>query len=151
MNEKNVIKNYQKFNLNAGYTIFFKHSSDTGSSGFSLCSKLSQSETNRQWRKNGKIIITLSKLFDLHLWQLPYVHFSLLPIRGKLTKRQREALHWISKGKSIFETSIIMNLSVPTIDKHLRLARENLDSKTTIEAMVKAQTNSQLYDFGFKT
>ncbi len=151
MNEKNVIKNYQKFNLNAGYTIFFKHSSDTGSSGFSLCSKLSQSETNRQWGKNGKIIITLSKLFDLHLWQLPYVHFSLLPIRGKLTKRQREALHWISKGKSIFETSIIMNLSVPTIDKHLRLARENLDSKTTIEAMVKAQTNSQLYDFGFKT
>ena len=44
-----------------------------------------------------------------------------------------------------------MNLSVPTIDKHLRLARENLDSKTTIEAMVKAQTNAQLYDFGFKT
>ena len=79
------------------------------------------------------------------------MHFSLLPIRGKLTNRQREALYWISKGKSIFETSIIMNLSVPTIDKHLRLARENLDSKTTIEAMVKAQTNAQLYDFGFKT
>ena len=151
MNEKNVIKNYQKFNLNAGYTIFFKHSSGTGSSGFSLCSKLSQSETNRQWGKNGKTIITLSKLFDLHLWQLPYVHFSLLPIRRKLTKRQREVLNWISKGKSILETSIIMNLSVPTIDKHLRLARENLDSKTTIEAMVKAQTNAQLYDFGFKT
>ena len=44
-----------------------------------------------------------------------------------------------------------MNLTVPTIDKHLRLARENLDAKTTIEAMVKAQTNAQLYDFGFKT
>ena len=151
MYEKNVIKNYQKFNLNAGYTIFFKHSSGTGSSGFSLCSKLSQSETNRQWKKNGKTIITLSKLFDLHLWQLPYVHFSLLPIRRKLTKRQREALHWISNGKSIVETSIIMNLTVPTIDKHLRLARENLDAKTTIEAMVKAQTNAQLYDFRFKT
>jgi LuxR family transcriptional regulator len=151
MCERNAIKNYQKFNLNAGYTIFFKHSSGTGSSGFSLCSKLSQSETNRQWKKNEKTIMTLSKLFDLHLRQLPYVHFSLLPIRRKLTKRQREALHWISNGKSIVETSIIMNLSVPTIDKHLRLARENLDAKTTIEAVVKAQTNAQLYDFGFKT
>ena len=149
--EKNAIKNYQKFNLNAGYTIFFKHSTGSGSSGFSLSSKLSQAETNRLWKKNGKTIITLSKLFDLHLWQLPYVHFSLLPLRGKLTNRQRETLYWVSKGKSIFETSIIMNLSVPTIDKHLRLARENLNSKTTIEAMVKAQTNAQLYDFGFKT
>ena len=149
--EKNAVKNYQKFDLNAGYTIFFKHSTGTGSSGFSLCSKLSQSDTNLQWKKNGKTIITLSKLFDLHLWQLPYVHFSLLPIRRRLTNRQRETLYWVSKGKSIFETSIIMNLSVPTIDKHLRLARENLDSKTTIEAMVKAQTNAQLYDFGFKT
>ena len=148
--QKNTIKINQKFNVKAGYTLFYNHTVGSGSSGFSLCSKLSQSEVNHLWKKNGETIILLSKLFDLHLRQLPYVHFSLLPIRGKLTNRQREALYWISKGKSTIETAIIMNLSLPTIDKHLRLARKNLNASTTIEAMVKAQTNAQLYDFGFK-
>ena len=42
-----------------------------------------------------------------------------------------------------------MHLSIPTIDKHLRLARENLNAKTTIQAMIRAQETQQLYNFNY--
>ena len=42
-----------------------------------------------------------------------------------------------------------MELSVPTIDKHLRLARQSLNAKTTIQAVIKAQKNKQLYNFNY--
>jgi len=80
---------------------------------------------------------------------LPNANFSQLPIRKKLTKRQKSVLQWISKGKSINDISTIMELSVPTIDKHLRLARQNLNAKTTIQAVIKAQKNKQLYNFNY--
>ena len=110
---------------------------------------MDQAETNSYWESNGKNIEFLSKLFDKKIRQLPTTNFSQLPTRKKLTKRQISVLQWISKGKSINEISTIMELSVPTIDKHLRLARQNLNAKTTIQAVIKAQKNKQLYNFNY--
>ena len=143
--QKKMMKAYTRYNCTSGYSLFFKQNIGMGFSGFSLCASpgIEQEEINEDWKKYGLLIITISKLFDMHLRQLPYVHFSVLPLREPLTLRQKETLFWLSKGKSICETSLILDLSVPTIDKHLRLARKNLSAKTTIEAMAKAQTNSQ--------
>ena len=110
---------------------------------------MNQNETNEYWKKHGKSIEYLAKLFDELVRNLPYSNVSLLPQYKKLTKRQQQVLNWISKGKSIQEISIIMHLSIPTIDKHLRLARENLDAKTTIQAMIRAQETQQLYNFNY--
>jgi LuxR family transcriptional regulator len=110
---------------------------------------MDQAETNSYWKSNGKNIEFLSELFDKKIRQLPNTNFSQLPIRKKLTKRQKSVLQWISKGKSITDISIIMELSVPTIDKHLRLARQTLNAKTTIQAVIKAQKNKQLYNFNY--
>ena len=83
------------------------------------------------------------KIFQLTIRNLPHSPGSIGPSHPILTTRQKETLFWLSKGKSICETSLILDLSVPTIGKHLRLARKNLSAKTTIEAMAKVQTNSQ--------
>lgn len=149
--EKNVRKLCKEYNIKAGYTLFFKHHIGTGSSGLSLCANpgMMEAETNTNWKVNGHNIRYLSKLFDVKARELPYIHFSLLPIRKKLTKRQKESLYWVSKGKAIHDISTIMKLSIPTIDKHLRLARRNLNAKTTIQAVVKAQENEQLYNFTY--
>lgn len=149
--EKNIWKLYKKYNVKVGYTLFFKHKIGTGSSGMAMCAEphLTQKEVNADWKSNGNNIKYLCRLFDKIIRQLPYTHFSLLPIRKKLTKRQKEVLSWVAKGKSIHDISIIMDRSIPTIDKHLRLARQNLNAKTTIQAVVKAQENEQLYNFNY--
>ena len=147
----NMWKLYKDYNVKAGHTLYFKHKNGTGVSGFALCSspKMNQNETNKHWKKHGKSIEYLAKLFDELIRNLPYSNISLLPPNKKLTKRQQQVLNWVSKGKSIQEISIIMHLSIPTIDKHLRLARENLDAKTTIQAMIRAQETQQLYNFNY--
>tara|TARA_B110001450_G_scaffold42422_1_gene38569 strand:- start:426 stop:1298 length:873 start_codon:yes stop_codon:yes gene_type:complete len=149
--EKNIWKLYNQYNVKAGHTLHFKHRFGTGTSGFALCSspEMDQAETNSYWESNGKNIEYLSELFDRKIRQLPNANFSQLPIRKKLTKRQKSVLQWISKGKSINDISTIMELSVPTIDKHLRLARQTLNAKTTIQAVIKAQKNKQLYNFNY--
>jgi len=149
--ERNMWKLYKDYNVKAGYTLFFKHKIGTGTSGLALCSspKMNQNETNEYWKKHGKSIEYLTKLFDELVRNLPYSNPSLLLPNKKLTKRQQQVLNWISKGKSIQEISIIMHLSIPTIDKHLRLARENLNAKTTIQAMIRAQETQQLYNFNY--
>jgi len=149
--EKNIWKLYNEYNVKAGHTLYFKHLFGRGTSGLALCSspEMDQAETNSYWESNGKNIEFLSKLFDKKIRQLPTTNFSQLPTRKKLTKRQKSVLQWISKGKSINEISTIMELSVPTIDKHLRLARQNLNAKTTIQAVIKAQKNKQLYNFNY--
>jgi len=149
--EKNIWKLYNEYNVKAGHTLYFKHLFGRGTSGLALCSspEMDQAETNSYWESNGKNIEFLSKLFDKKIRQLPTTNFSQLPTRKKLTKRQLSVLQWISKGKSINEISTIMELSVPTIDKHLRLARQNLNAKTTIQAVIKAQKNKQLYNFNY--
>ena len=149
--EKNIWKLYNEYNVKAGHTLYFKHLFGRGTSGLALCSspEMDQAETNSYWESNGKNIEFLSKLFDKKIRQLPTTNFSQLPTRKKLTKRQISVLQWISKGKSINEISTIMELSVSTIDKHLRLARQNLNAKTTIQAVIKAQKNKQLYNFNY--
>jgi LuxR family transcriptional regulator len=149
--EKNIWKLYNEYNVKAGHTLYFKHLFGRGTSGLALCSspEMDQAETNSYWESNGKNIEFLSKLFDKKIRQLPTTNFSQLPTRKKLTKRQKSVLQWISKGKSISDISTIMELSVPTIDKHLRLARKNLNARTTIQAVIKAQKNKQLYNFNY--
>ena len=149
--EINMWKLYKDYDVKAGHTLYFKHKIGTGVSGFALCSspKMNQNETNKHWKKHGKSIEYLAKLFDELVRNLPYSNASLLSPNKKLSKRQQQVLNWVSKGKSIQEISIIMHLSIPTIDKHLRLARENLDAKTTIQAMIRAQETQQLYNFNY--
>lgn len=67
------------------------------------------------------------------------------PPRGKLTKRQREVLEWVGEGKTSADIATIMGLSAPTVEKHLRLARETLGVETTAHALIKAAFLNQVF------
>ncbi|PVH28878.1 hypothetical protein DDE20_11030 [Pararhodobacter oceanensis] len=65
--------------------------------------------------------------------------------RGHLTLRQREVLEWVAEGKTSADIATIMGISAPTVDKHLRLARDTLGVDTTAQALIKAAFLNQVF------
>jgi len=72
---------------------------------------------------------------------------AVLPNPGnrRLTDRQREVLEWLAQGKSSVDVACIMSLSLATVEKHLRHAREALGVETTAHALVKAAFLNQMF------
>ena len=71
-----------------------------------------------------------------------------LPFRVEsraLTPRQREVLEWVAHGKTTADISLIMGIAAPTVEKHLRLARETLGVDTTAHALIKAAFLNQVF------
>ena len=66
-------------------------------------------------------------------------------VRRSLTPRQREVLEWVAHGKTAADIALIMGISAPTVEKHLRLARETLGVETTAHAVVKAASLNEVF------
>lgn len=63
----------------------------------------------------------------------------------RLTRRQREVLEWVAEGKTSADIAVIMGITTPTVEKHLRLARETLGVETTPHALIKATFLNQMF------
>jgi len=109
-------------------------------------SNISQVNLNKIWKSKKKEVIVLSKIFRLSVGSLPYTRDSIGPLSKKLTPRQLEILDLLAEGNSIIQISKILNVSIPTIDKHLKLARSNLDVSTSAQAVSKALTEQMLFN-----
>ncbi|WP_341213199.1 autoinducer binding domain-containing protein [uncultured Limimaricola sp.] len=62
-----------------------------------------------------------------------------------LTPRQKEVLRFVAAGLSVQQIADELKLSVATVDKHLRLAREAFGASTTAQAVARAIRFHQLY------
>ena len=103
--------------------------------GLSHGRKILQPEADALWNEIGKDVEVLLQLTHLRIGSLPQ---NLQ--RRPLTSRQREALRWSAQGKTMQDVATIMGLSVATVEKHLRMARDALDAQTTAHAVQKAVT-----------
>jgi DNA-binding CsgD family transcriptional regulator len=58
--------------------------------------------------------------------------------RVALTPREREILHWIAEGKRDSEIAAILDLSVRTVEQHVRtcLRKLNVETRTAACAVV---------------
>ena len=101
--------------------------------GISPAKWMLQPEADALWKKVGPDVEMLCRLMHLRIASLPQTH-----LRRPLTSRQREALKWSAEGKTMQDVATIMDLSVATVEKHLRMAREALDATTTAHAVQKA-------------
>ena len=109
-------------------------------------SNVGQKELDSIWAKRKGNIILLSKILQLSIRNLPYSAESIGPHHNNLTTRQLEILNLLADGNSIVQISKALNLSIPTIDKHLKLARLNLDVSTSAQAVSKALTEQMLFN-----
>jgi len=54
-------------------------------------------------------------------------------------------LQWVGDGKTTQDIALLMGLTAPTVEKHLRLAREALSVETTAQAVLKAAFANQMF------
>jgi LuxR family transcriptional regulator len=121
--------------VRAGITISFPEPSPRCKGGMGLIADpgLGHDDVDRIWAARGPEISAVAHMLHLKVAQLP------APCqRRALTQRQRAALEWVAEGKTSQDIATIMGLSVQTVEKHLRLAREALDVETTAQAVAKS-------------
>lgn len=132
-----ILQLNQKHNCLSGFVGSLNHvvPGMRGVVGLSHGGGMLQPEADVRWAEQGKDVEMLLQLTHLRIASLPQ---NLQ--RRPLTSRQREALTWSSQGKTMQDVATIMGLSVATIEKHLRMARDALDAQTTAHAVQKAVT-----------
>lgn len=144
MDEKaiEVLDLYRKWEISAGYTISFAQISDRSKSAVGLSAQrgMTQAAVDALWTDQGDEIELLNIAVDQKLQSLPYEG------RHKpLTDRQREVLNWVAQGKTMQDIAVIIGRNQATVEKHLRLARENLNVETTAQAILKVAIQNQFF------
>lgn len=140
--ERKVFEFNQRRGITVGYTISFASVSARSKGAISLAATRGQSqeEVEAAWAQHGNDILLMNNIAHLKISTLPYT----APKRG-LTRRQREALEWVGDGKTMQDIAVLMGLTTPTVEKHLRLARAALNVDTTAQAVLKAALHNQMF------
>lgn len=140
--ERKVLEFNRSMDVVAGYSISFKSVSSRAKGAIALTARpgMTQAEVDEIWARHGEDILLLNNLTHLRILTLPYTG----PART-LTSRQREVLEWVGDGKTVQDTALLMGLTPPTVEKHLRLARQALNVETTAQAVLKAAFQNQIF------
>lgn len=140
--ERAVLAFNRKMDVTAGYTISLGTTTPCGRALISLVGRsgMTQAEVDSVWASKGREISVLNSVVHLKLASLPR-----RAIARKLTHRQREVLQLIGAGKTSSEIAQLFGVSQVTIEKHLRLAREQLGAETSAQALLKATVQGQIF------
>jgi LuxR family transcriptional regulator, quorum-sensing system regulator SdiA len=140
--ERRVIAFNRTMNVTAGYSIRFADPSPRSFGLIALTARpgLTQAAVDANWAADGRQIEAMNHMAHLKIMSLPH-----RTARAGLTDRQREVLEWVANGKSNQDIATILGVSVPTVEKHLRLARDKLGVETTAQAILKVSFQNQIY------
>ncbi|TKT69019.1 helix-turn-helix transcriptional regulator [Rhizobium sp. LC145] len=69
---------------------------------------------------------------------------SEMSTKKSLTRREREVLFWVSRGKTAWETSVILNISKTTVISHLKNSRDKLDTTNIAQTIAEAMKRSEI-------
>ena len=139
---RRVMEFNREMGVLAGYTISFKSVSARSKGAIALTARpgLDQAAVDAVWDEHGADILLMNNIVHLKILTLPYN-----PPHRCLTRRQREVLEWVGDGKTTLDIALLLGLTVATVEKHLRLAREALDVETTAQAVMKAAFANQMF------
>lgn len=135
-----------KFNVLSGIKFSLKQTNQESACVILLTGgkQYDQTHIDKIWFTNRVKIFSISKILQLTIRSLPYTGGGIGPKHQRLTKRQTEILTLVSSGNTVMEVAHKLDLSVPTIDKHLKLARSNLSVHSTAQAVAKAEREKML-------
>ncbi|MCA2010762.1 LuxR family transcriptional regulator [Cereibacter sphaeroides] len=133
---------FQRNGLMTGCTIGFTSERTRGRGVMALIAPESvpQADVDALLARMQDTIFSVAAVGHRCLSGLPY-----LPPGRRLTQRQREVLEWVGDGKTTADIAVIMGITVPTVEKHLRLARQTLGVETTAHALMKAAFLNQVF------
>jgi len=140
--ERRVLEFNLRHDVCAGVSIAFPDTSSRAKGAIGLCARrgLTQADVDAIWAEHGRELQVLNSVLHLKISTMPFT-----TPRRQLTPRQREVLEWVGDGKTAADIALIMGLTVATVEKHLRLAREALEVETTAQAVLKASMHKQLF------
>lgn len=139
--ERKVLEFNRRHGVTAGYSISFKNVSYRSKGAIGLVAKqgMSQDDVDALWDEHGRDILIMNQVAHLRISTLPFIG------PKTLTPRQREVLEWVGEGKTTQDIATILGVSLATVEKHLRLARDLLDAETTAQAVLKASFQNQIF------
>lgn len=139
--ERRVMEFNRAHGVTAGYSISFQDVSPRSKGAIGLVARkgLEQSDVETIWTIHGRNILLMNQVAHLRISTLPFIG------RKTLTPRQREVLEWVGEGKTTQDIAVILGVSLATVEKHLRLAREMLEAETTAQAVLKASFQNQIF------
>ena len=126
----------------AGYSISFAETRQRskGAMGLAAWRGATQDDVDAHWRDVGASVLAICNMAHFKIVEMP------LPVgRSVLTQRQREMLEWIADGKTLQDICVLTDLSLSSVEKHLRRARIALDVETTSQAVAKAAFLNQMF------
>ena len=140
--EREAFELNRSLGIVAGVTISFGVTPPCGRAAIGLTARkgMEQDEVDAVWNEHGRTISLLNNVAHLKIVTLPRTH-----MERKLTPRQRAVLRLVGAGKTAPEIARQMGVSTVTIEKHLRLAREELGVETSAQALLKAAIQSQIF------
>ena len=126
----------------SGYTVSIRNGSQRLVGGYGLCAEpgLSPSKVDRTWEQAGADIRLRLAAFDVCI-----LNHAEVPSAEELSERQRDVLEWAGDGKSIDEIATILSLHRGTVAKHLHDARTRLGVATTLQAVLRAAYQGQIF------
>jgi LuxR family transcriptional regulator len=129
----------------AGYLLSFPSDTTRLKGGLGMMGQRgwSQRDMDVLWGRYGEAIEAMCIAAHLNITRMP-----LPGKRNPLRPRQREILEWIADGKSMLDVTVLTGLSIATVEKHLRGARDALDVETTAQAVARAALLGQLFVVG---
>ena len=123
----------------AGYTISFPMAIKNANAGIGLAARrgMTQDEADAVWAEHGEIIEIINHVAHLCILQLPATGQHRL-----LTARQSQVLELVADGKTMQDVALLLDLNVATIEKHLRGARDALE--TDVKLPARSTTDSSI-------
>lgn len=137
-----ILEANARFGVTAGYTASFPNVLAGHKSVASICASrgMTQNDVDFIWNSNSQDLEAIWNAFDLKARSLPFPTSG-----GNLSAKQREILGWIARGKTGQEIAAILGVTISTVEKHLKAARDALDVVTTAQAVAKLSFMNQLY------
>ena len=109
--------------------------------GFAVLSAIVD-KSNANWsgikHKTQDLLLDLTHLYRNTLRKMDFERQIPMADSFKLSRREKECLHWSGAGKTAPEIAIILCLSPETIRMYLKNARTRLGAHTTAQAVVNA-------------
>ena len=126
----------------AGYLLSFPSDTTRLKGGLGMMGQRdwSQADMDALWDDHAEGIEAMCIAAHLNISSMP-----LPSKRDPLRPRQREMLEWVADGKSMQDIAVLTGLSVATVEKHMRGARDALDVETTGQAIARAALLGQLF------
>ena len=136
---------FARYGMLIGCTIGFPTARTRGRGVMALIAShgMTQQEVDAMIKRRGEELFVFATVAHRSLSTMPY-----LGQNRSLSPRQREVLEWVAEGKSVADIAAILGLAQPTVEKHLRLAREALGVETTAHALIKAAFLNQVFVLG---